>query len=221
MTVRAVAFDLDGVLIDSAHNHWLSYNEALAAYGIAIDWARYLRIMGMRREDALRSVARDFDVTIDITEAARVKEERYLRLIESDPRPVAPFVALARRLAARLPVALVTGSYGSTLARVLPGIGLEGVFSTIVSGRDVAMGKPAPDGYALAAKRLGIAAPDCLALEDAPEGVASAKAAGMPCIAICPPGLDATALADADRVLPDRSETSASLVERYVLSCAP
>jgi HAD superfamily hydrolase (TIGR01509 family) len=162
VSLLAVAFDLDGVLIDSAHNHWRSYNVALLTYHIQLDWPQYLRIMGMRRDDALRAVARDFNIEIDIAEATRAKEQAYLELVGTDPRPILPFTSLVLRLAEHMPVALVTGSYGESLTRILPRIDLSEVFTTIVHGRDVAHGKPAPDGYLLAAERLGIEPSQCV-----------------------------------------------------------
>lgn len=217
MRLQAVIFDLDGVLIDSAHNHWRSYNDALRPYGIVLDWPEYLRIMGMRRDDALRTIAARFNVAIDISATARAKEASYLRLLAADPRPIPAFIHLVDDLAHLLPVALVTGSYGSSLERVLPAIGLERSFTAIVSGQDVAHGKPAPDGYLLAAQRLGVPPCACVAIEDTPEGVDSAKAAGMRCIAITPPGREPADLATADLVLPDRSKESASRIRRAVL----
>ena len=82
----------------------------------------------------------------------------------------------------------------------LANIGLAGLFDVMVTGSDVEHGKPAPDIYLLAAERLGVPPARCLAFEDAPAGVASAKAAGMTCWAVRTPytlGLD---LPGADRV---------------------
>lgn len=216
MGIEAVIFDLDGVLVDSAINHFRSYNEALRPLGITIDWSYYLTIMGLRREDALRKVAADYRRSFDITQVAQAKDESYRRLASADPRPIGPMVALVRRLKDRLPLALATGAHGPIVPAILDAIGLSDCFRVIVTGRDVQQGKPEPDSFLLAAEWLGVPPARCLVIEDSPEGVAAAKAAGMRCIAVLPPGLTPAALPAADLIVPDRSEASAHTIEQFI-----
>lgn len=85
---------------------------------------------------------------------------------------------------------------------MLNSIGLAGRFESIVSGDAVANGKPAPDVFLRAAQRLNVPPSACLALEDAPNGIAAAKAAGMACIAVPNEFTRALFVSAADRILP-------------------
>jgi beta-phosphoglucomutase-like phosphatase (HAD superfamily) len=85
---------------------------------------------------------------------------------------------------------------------VLGAIGLAGRFEVVVTGDDVAKGKPAPGVFLRAAERLNVRPPACLALEDAPNGIAAAKAAGMRCVAVPNAFTRTLDLSAADRILP-------------------
>lgn len=96
-------------------------------------------------------------------------------------------------------LALVTGSNNAEATAALAATSLSNVFSTIVCAEDITHGKPHPEGYLLAAERLGVAPHDCIAIEDSPSGCRAAKAAGMTCIAITNTH-SATELTDADYI---------------------
>jgi len=92
--------------------------------------------------------------------------------------------AAVRHAAARVPVAIVSGAYRAEIVPVVEAAGLATELTAIVTADDVQHGKPHPEGYLLALERLGIEAPDAVALEDTEAGVASAKAAGLYCVAV-------------------------------------
>ena len=108
-------------------------------------------------------------------------------------------VDAVRRIAARWPLGLASSSNREIIDRALELSGLAPLFRAIVSSEEVARGKPAPNVYLEAARRLGVAAMDCAAVEDSANGIRSAHAAGMRVIAIpnraFPPPDDALALA--------------------------
>jgi HAD superfamily hydrolase (TIGR01509 family) len=112
-------------------------------------------------------------------------------------------VSVVRRVAERLPVAIASSSNLELIEVVLASAGLSDVVRAVVSSEQVARGKPAPDVYLEAARRLGVPPTRCAAVEDSHNGIRSAKAAGMRVFAIpnphFPPGDEA--LADADVVL--------------------
>ena len=105
-----------------------------------------------------------------------------------------------RRLAAAFPLGLASSSNRELIDVVLETGGIGALFRATVSSEEVARGKPAPDVYLEASRRLGIDAGACAAIEDSHNGIRSAKAAGMPCVAVpnvhFPPGADALAEAD-------------------------
>jgi len=119
-----------------------------------------------------------------------------------------------RRLAARWPLGLASSSNREVIEAVLTAGGIAGCFHAVVSSEEVARGKPAPDVYLEAARRLGVAPARCAAVEDSHNGIRSAKAAGMRCIAIpnphFPPG---EATAEADAVVGSVAELEPDVVE--------
>jgi HAD superfamily hydrolase (TIGR01509 family) len=124
-------------------------------------------------------------------------------------------VEAVRRLAARWPLGLASSSNRPLIDTVLELAGLTECFRTTVSSEEVARGKPAPDVYLEAARRLGVAPQACAAIEDSHSGIAAARAAGMRVVAIpnpsFPPGADA--LAAADLVLDSIAELDVETIE--------
>jgi len=133
-----------------------------------------------------------------------------------DHLPLIPGAAEAvERLAARWPLAVASSSNRPLIDAVLETSGLSRFFAATVSSEEVARGKPAPDVYLEAARRLGVEPTSCAAVEDSHSGIRSAKAAGMRVLALpnpsYPPGAEALALADA--VLASLAELTAAAVE--------
>jgi len=202
---RAVVFDMDGLLLDT-EVVWLAAEEQLfAAHGAVFT-----------REDKLAVIGTSFDLT------ARYFAERLGRPPEEGPALVEEMVLsmyaalqvavagrpgaleLVARLRGRLPLALASNSPRRLVDAALATAGLVDVFDVIVTSDDVAHSKPDPDIYLLACQRLGFEPADVLALEDSAAGVASAKAAGLACIAV--PQFAETDVAAADRVIDSLEE---------------
>jgi HAD superfamily hydrolase (TIGR01509 family) len=211
----AVVFDLDGVILDS-EQLWDEVREQLARerggrwsdraqadmMGMSsTEWSRYMHdVVGLR--ESPQEINR---------EVVRRMLDRYterLPLIDGA-------VDAVRRIAARWPLGLASSSNRELIDRALELSGLAPLFRATVSSEEVARGKPAPDVYLEAARRLGVAATDCAAVEDSANGIRSAQAAGTRVIAIpnsrYPP--DETALAAADVVLRSLRELTPDVVE--------
>lgn len=144
-------------------------------------------------------------------EINRVVVERMLDRYASGPPWIPGALDAVRRVAAAYPLGLASSSNRELIEAVLEAGGIAGLFRAVVSSEEVARGKPAPDVYLEAAQRLGTAPSACAAVEDSHNGIRSAKAAGMACVAIpnshFPPG---DALAEADRVVGSVAELSAA-----------
>jgi HAD superfamily hydrolase (TIGR01509 family) len=212
--IAAVVFDLDGVLLDS-EQVWDQARRALAAergarwhddasrdmMGMSSpEWSRYMHDM-IGLEDAPEEISAEVVRRL----AAIYREE--LPLLDGAPEAV-------ERLASRWPLAVASSSNRELIDLVLELSGLEPFFRTTVSSEEVARGKPAPDVYLEAARRLGVPAERCAAVEDSENGIRSAKAAGMRVLAIpnreFPPAGDA--LSEADVVLDSLSELNPEIV---------
>jgi HAD superfamily hydrolase (TIGR01509 family) len=197
---RAVVFDLDGVLLHS-EEVWDEVREDYVRerggrYDAEVQRAR----MGMSSPEWSRYLHETAGVA---DEPEAINDEVVRRMLESYRRrlPLVDGAAEAvRRLAARYPLALASSSNREIIDTVLDGAGISDLFRATVSSEEVARGKPAPDVYLEAARRLGVDARWCGAVEDSHGGIRSAKAAGMFVVAIpnpsYPPDDDALALAD-------------------------
>jgi len=196
---QAVIFDLDGLLIDS-EQVWDDVRQqfVLESGGTWRPEAQRA-MMGMSAPEWSRYV-RD-ELGVDQT-PERIDEQVVERLIRSyrDHLPMLPGAREAvQRLAARWPLGLASSSNREVIDLVLEVARLERFFKVTVSSEEVAAGKPAPDVYLKTARRLGIEPGRCVAIEDSHNGIRSARAAGMPVIAVpnphFPPGDEALALA--------------------------
>ena len=201
--IEAVVFDLDGVLIQT-EEVWDEVREELVRerggqYGPEAQRA----MMGMSSpewSEYMHSVLGIPDAPEEINaEVVRRMEARYRERL-----PLIPGAMEAvERLAARWPLGVASSSNRPLIDAVLELSGLGRFFRATVSSEEVPRGKPAPDVYLEAARRLGVAPESCAAVEDSHNGIRSAKAAGMRVIAIPNPAFppDAEALAAADVVL--------------------
>ena len=199
--IEAVVFDMDGVLIDS-EQVWDAAREQLAHERGGRWHERAQRdMMGMSSTEWSRYM---HDV-VGLSEPPEEINDEVVQRLSAIYRERLPLLPGAResvaRLAARWPLGLASSSNRPIIDLVLELAGLERLFRATVSSEEVGRGKPAPDVYLEAARRLGVAPERCAAIEDSENGILSAKAAGMRVIALpnrhYPPGADALERADA------------------------
>jgi HAD superfamily hydrolase (TIGR01509 family) len=200
---RAVAFDLDGVVVDSEPTHERANVEYLGGLGVTLDPELAAAMLGRRVRDLTDAVAAQAGLPPEDTFAGR--EEVFWRLLERQPPAPMPGLrpALARLAAAGLPLAVASSGTHRYVAHVLDRLGVAGAFAAVVSGEEVAHGKPDPAIYLLAAARLGIDPAACVAVEDAPHGIAAARAAGMRVVAVPHARTETLDLSRADAVVAD------------------
>jgi HAD superfamily hydrolase (TIGR01509 family) len=198
-----VVFDLDGVVVDSEPTHERANAEYLAGLGgtLAPELARAM--LGRRVRDLTDAVARQAGLPPD--EAFAGREAVFWRMLEEEALSPMPGLrpALARLAAAGLPLAVASSGTRAYVGHVLDRLGVAGAFAAVVSGEEVAEGKPAPDVYLLAAGRLRADPAACVAVEDAPHGIAAARAAGMRVVAVPHARTRALDLSRADVVVAD------------------
>jgi pseudouridine-5'-monophosphatase len=196
--IRAVVFDLDGLLIDSEPVQIAAWERFLAHYGRQLNPALLERMFGLRIWDSARLLVAELDLPITVDEVVRERDALFFDLLPGRLREMPAAAATVRSLAGRgYPLALATSGHRRYVDVALRELDLEGAFDAEVTGDMVEHGKPAPDIYLAAADKLEVDPVHCLALEDAPLGIASAKAAGMLCLAI--PNEMTSALAGLDR----------------------
>jgi len=209
--IEAVVFDLDGVLIQS-EEVWDDVRERYtrerggrydaeiqrAMMGMSsTEWSRYLHETGGIPDSPE-------EINAEVVRRMLSAYERDLPLIDGAQDAV-------RRLAAEFTLGVASSSNRPLIDAVLRGAQLEHCFQATVSSEEVARGKPAPDVYLEAARRLGVEPQRCAAVEDSHGGIRSAKAAGMRVIAIPNPSYppDEESLAQADEVIRSLDELEA------------
>jgi beta-phosphoglucomutase len=203
--MRATFFDFDGVLVDSEPLHEWAIHEAVAPLGWRVTHTQFIEgIVGRGDERAFVTIASWNKVDLPeglASELLTTKRSKMAEGIAGGRFTVQPGAVDAVRAAAGLgPVAVCSGSRSSVVLPMLRAIGLADAFAHVITADDVARAKPAPDGYLLAASRLGLAPNLCTAIEDTPTGVQSARDAGMRVLAVCHT-CPAEALASAHHVL--------------------
>jgi HAD superfamily hydrolase (TIGR01509 family) len=214
--IRAVVFDLDGVLIGS-EEVWDAVRERyVRERGGRYDAEVQRAMMGMSAPEWSRFLHEDAGVP---DEPAAINRDVVARMLEAYrcELPLVPgAVEAVRRVAAGFPLALASSSNREVFEEVLELAGLTDCFRATVSSEEVERGKPAPDVYLEAARRLGVEPASCAAVEDSHAGIRSAKGAGMRVIAIPNPSYppDDEALALADATLASLDELTPSSIER-------
>jgi HAD superfamily hydrolase (TIGR01509 family) len=212
--IEAVVFDLDGVLIQT-EEIWDEVREGLARErGGRYDAAAQRAMMGMSSTEWSRYMHDQLGLRDPPEEISR----EVVRRMEARYREGLPLIPCAveavERIAAWWPLGLASSSNRPLIDVVLELSGLDRFFRATVSSEEVPRGKPAPDVYLEAVRRLGAAAERCAAIEDSHSGMRSAKAAGMRVVAIPNPSFppDEEALAEADVVLDSIRELEPELV---------
>ena len=200
MSVRAVVFDLDGVIIDS-EQVWEEVRRGyVAEHGREFLPDTQQRLMGMSTPEWARYLAEDVGVGLPPERVAADVLDRMAERYRARVPLIPGAVDAVHRIAARFPVALASSSARALIDRVLESAGLTGVFRTTLSTEEVPRGKPAPDVFRVAAERLGVDPAECAAIEDSSNGLRAAAAAGMAVICVphgvYPPAEDALARTD-------------------------
>lgn len=192
----AVVFDFDGVIADSERLHHETMVEAMAGDGPAFDWTWYrANLMGLDDRGALRLLLERAGIE-PTPEEVRLRIERkavlFARHAVEGRVPIFPGAPeLIRACAAAVPVGLCSGALRSDIEPVLASLGIAPCFSAQVTADEVAQSKPDPSSYRLCVQRLaerfpndGIQPAACVAIEDTRDGIASARGAGIPVVAV-------------------------------------
>jgi beta-phosphoglucomutase-like phosphatase (HAD superfamily) len=204
---RAAVFDLDGTLVNTEPGNRARWTRLFDTYAAPYDDALIRSFAGRRGREVLAELAHLFPGhTVDDLYAEVVSYELGPEVIAAVPVPGA--VTLVREIHARaVPIGVVTSGVRRYAEGQLDRLGIRAAFDVVITAEDVAEGKPSPEGFLAACARLGVAPGQAVAFEDAPAGVAAAKAAGMPTVAVAttqPPA----ALAAADLIVADLTEVT-------------
>jgi HAD superfamily hydrolase (TIGR01509 family) len=178
--IRAVVFDLDGVLLDSEGVWDDARRKVAAAAGGRWTGEATGEMQGMSSPEWSAYMRESLHVDLDPPEIARRVVAEVLGRYAHDGPPLLPgaFDAV-RRIGSRWPLALASSANREVIEAVLDHTGHRGIFRVTVSSEEVPRGKPSPDVYREACRRLGYPPEDCVAVEDSANGILSALAAGL------------------------------------------
>lgn len=188
-SLRAVIFDLDGVLTDTAEFHYLAWKLLADAEGLPFDRDANEALRGVSRVESLRRLLGGRDVEADEFERMMaVKNATYVDLLaELSPADLLPgAMDLVEQCRAKgLKTAI--GSSSKNAPRIIDALGIGELFDAITDGNTAARAKPAPDLFLAAAELLGVEPGACVVIEDAAAGVDAGLTAGMVVVGVGPP----------------------------------
>jgi beta-phosphoglucomutase len=188
MAIRAVIFDLDGVIVSTDALHYQAWKSIADSEGIYFDEGINNRLRGVSRMESLEIVleraAREYSEAEKLA-LAETKNARYVEsLRDLSPDDVPEDVTTVLDALRAWGIKIAVGSSSRNAPVILRQIGLQDAFDALADGNDIERTKPAPDVFLVAARRLGVRPDECIVVEDAEAGIRAAKAAGMIAAAI-------------------------------------
>jgi HAD superfamily hydrolase (TIGR01509 family) len=171
-------FDCDGTLADSMPIHYLAWKKAVGEAGGQFPEDLFYSLGGVPSRQIVTLLNEKFGSQMDPEALSTLKEEYYVDLL-TEVTPIEEVVRFAREVALFSKVAVASGGVLPVVLKTLKSIGLADFFSVVVTSEQVPRGKPYPDMFLEAARRLDVSPQACLVLEDSPAGFEAAKAAGM------------------------------------------
>lgn len=211
--INSVIFDMDGVVVDGMPYHIKSWKKSLSTIGMSVTDLDIYLMEGMTGEETIKELASKNDKFLSSEMIRKVLKLK--RKIFKDIFTV-KLMKGSKELLSELHrnnyhIALVTGTRLEVVKKVLQ-MGLEDIFEVIITGDMVSNGKPNPEPYLKAVNELNVRKENCLVIENAPAGIASAKSAGLKCFAV-QTSLPQDYLKSADMIFPSINDLSAFLTK--------
>jgi len=183
--LEAVLWDLDGVIADTGDYHYRAWGDIFKEKGVTFTKEDFMRHFGQRHDTIIR-FALGNDIPPDefkvITER---KQQEYRRLVADNIKPLPGVIGLIKSLNNHhIKTAIASSAPLENVEIIIRGLGIEDCFQAIAWGTEVPEGKPSPQVFLLAARKLGAEPGNCVVIEDAIAGVTAAKQAGMKCVAV-------------------------------------
>ena len=173
-------FDCDGTLVDTMPLHYRAWDRAMQQAGMkgTLSEELFYSLGGMPTRKVATVFAKHYGLTIDADYVFHHKEELFLEM-QGEMKVIKPVVDFARKLQGRAPMSVASGGPRPVVRKTLELMKIADLFPVVVTPEDVAHGKPSPDMFLLAAKKMGVPPERCLVFEDAGPGFEAAVAAGM------------------------------------------
>ena len=206
---NAVLWDLDGTIVDSAPYHKLAWHDTFSKWGVSFTEDVHRFTLGRRNNEIIRRYIGSKMSQHEVDVIAEQKEEKFREYIKDNIQPFPSVLEMIESLAsAEFQLAIVSSATIENIQLITEKLHINSFFNLFVTGKDVIHGKPNPQGFLMAAGKLGVKPENCIVIEDAVAGVRAAKNGGMYCIAVtntCPK----QDLAEADKVVDRLDELKA------------
>jgi len=214
---EAILFDLDGTLVDTERENVESVVLAVRRLGAELSPAERQFVIGHSWNEIHALIAGNHGLSITMPDliASAVEEKRAI-MAAGGYRALPGAIAAVRRLGLRSRLDVVSGASRVEVQDALHGIGVRALFQLCLGAEDYTRGKPAPEPYAMAMTKLGVAPARCIAIEDASPGILSARAAGARVIAVRAGNFAGYDLSSADVVVDTLDEVTDELCDRLV-----
>lgn len=208
--MKAVIFDMDGVLVDSQPYHFKADIDTMAEYGVIKGQKFYESFAGTLTADRMRTLKEMFGLDVPVEEMTIKRENMILDIMgKEDIKPVSGIPEFLRSIEEKgLTTAVASSSDYKLINLILDRLKIAQYFDSVTSGSDVKRGKPSPDVFLLAAERIGIEPSECLVVEDSENGVKAAKSAGMKALGYINPTSGKQDLSLADFITDDFKKIS-------------
>jgi len=161
--------------------HFVAWHETMERYGISFPEERFYSLGGVPSHRIIETLANEQGITLDAISVAHEKEQAFLERVHLLV-PIQVVVEVVRENRGIKPIAVASGGFRPIIEQQLRQVSMHDWFDTIVTAEDTARHKPEPDVFLEAARRLGVAAKNCVVFEDADLGVEAARRAGMLCV---------------------------------------
>jgi beta-phosphoglucomutase family hydrolase len=179
----AFIFDCDGTLADTMPTHYRAWQIALGDRAADFPEAMFYELGGVPTCRVVEILNERHGYSLPVNETVALKERLFLEF-SSEVAAIEPVVALAREWHGRKPLAVASGGHRHIVMKTLRALGIAGLFDAIVCSEDYSRGKPHPDPFLEAARRLNVVPERCLVFEDTTTGLQAARAAGMACVLV-------------------------------------
>jgi beta-phosphoglucomutase family hydrolase len=215
---KAVIWDMDGVIADTAPYHLAAWQAAFEKRGVSFTEDDFRLTFGQRNDTIIRDVLGAETSQREIDAISREKEADYRHKVKDKLKPLPGAVELIKSLKEHgFRLALASSAPLENIQLIITTLGIDDCFQVIVSDKDVAEGKPSPQVFLLAAQRLGVEPKNCLVIEDAVAGVTAARRAGMLCLAVTNTH-PRVKLTEADLIVDILETVSAKALERLIIA---
>jgi len=214
--IKAVIFDMDGVIVDSEYYHYIVEKRILKKIGIDLSFEEAKKHAGMKTETFFRKILENHKKKADINELVKEKQKLVIDILKKRAKPIPGSIKLINLLKKnKIKLGIASSGKRERVEIILSKFKIRNKFDVVVTAEDVEHGKPDPEIFLLASKKIGIKPEECIVIEDSTNGVKAAKKAGMKCIGFVSKNSGKQDLSEADIVVDDMRKIDLDIIRRF------